>query len=542
MLPEATPSRRMPSNIAEGRLLGGLDLAATLRAGRPIAERGLLAEADGGIVVVAMAERLAPMATAHLAASMDKGEVTLERDGLGLRLPTRFGVVALDEGLDDERIPAVLADRLAFHLDLDAADADAAGPAPAARAEIGAARAGLDAVNVPDQILEALCGTALALGIGSIRPVLQALKAAKVMAALAGRTTVAAEDAAVAARLVFAPRATQLPAPPPDEAADPQEAAPPQSGQAEAETDQPLPEDDRLPEELILAAAQAAIPPGLLAQLALARTDRKRPGSSGKAGAPQMSLRRGRPIGVRRGEPRSGARLNLIETLRAAAPWQRLRRAGTETNRIAIRPDDFRVTRLKQRAETTTIFVVDASGSSAVNRLAEAKGAVELLLAECYVRRDQVALIAFRARSADLLLPPTRSLVRAKRSLAGLPGGGGTPLASGIDAAIELADTVRRQGRTPVVIVMTDGKANIDRTGRPGRPDAEADAKAAAGALRAAGFTAMLVDTSPKPQKSAALLAEAMGAYYLPLPQADAGVLSRTVRAATARAEAGVGR
>jgi magnesium chelatase subunit D len=93
------------------------------------------------------------------------------------------------------------------------------------------------------------------------------------------------------------------------------------------------------------------------------------------------------------------------------------------------------VSRFKQRRETTTIFVVDASGSAALHRLAEAKGAVELLLADCYVRRDRVAMLAFRGKGAELMLPPTRSLVRAKRSLAGLPGGGGTPLAAGMDAA-----------------------------------------------------------------------------------------------------------
>ena len=97
---------------------------------------------------------------------------------------------------------------------------------------------------------------------------------------------------------------------------------------------------------------------------------------------------------------------------------------------------DLRITRLQQRAATATLFVVDASGSSALHRLAEAKGAVELLLAECYVRRDQVGVIAFRGRGAEVLLPPTRSLVRAKRSLAALPGGGGTPLAAGLQAAL----------------------------------------------------------------------------------------------------------
>ena len=144
--------------------------------------------------------------------------------------------------------------------------------------------------------------------------------------------------------------------------------------------------------------------------------------------------------------------------------------------RILIRKDDFRISRFKQRTETTTIFVVDASGSAALHRLAEAKGAVELLLADCYIRRDQVALIAFRGSVAEMLLPPTRSLARAKRSLAGLPGGGGTPLAAGLDAAFALADSVRRKGQTPTVIVLTDGRANIARDGGQGRPRAEEDA------------------------------------------------------------------
>jgi magnesium chelatase subunit D len=240
---------------------------------------------------------------------------------------------------------------------------------------------------------------------------------------------------------------------------------------------------------------------------------------------------------VRRGEPGPGVRLSLVETLRAAAPWQRIRRRETATGskrqkRVEVRRDDFRVTRFKQRAETTTIFVVDASGSSALHRLAEAKGAVELLLASCYVRRDRVALVAFRGEGAELLLPPTRSLVRAKRSLASLPGGGGTPLAAGIDMAMLLADGVQRRGGTPTVVLLTDGRANVARDGSGGRARAGEDALVSARLLRVAEIKALLVDTSPHPQARARELAVAMGALYLPLPYADASLLSSAVQAA----------
>ena len=193
--------------------------------------------------------------------------------------------------------------------------------------------------------------------------------------------------------------------------------------------------------------------------------------------------------------------------------------------------DDLRINRLQQRAATATIFVLDASGSSALHRLGEAKGAVNLLLADCYVRRDQVAVIAFRGRSAELLLPPTRSLVRAKRSLAALPGGGGTPLALGLEAALRLAAVVRRSGATPVVVLLTDGRANITRSGETGRAQADADAIAMARQLRAARLTVLVVDTSPQPAIAAQRLAAEMAATYRTLPYAGAAALSAAVQA-----------
>lgn len=237
------------------------------------------------------------------------------------------------------------------------------------------------------------------------------------------------------------------------------------------------------------------------------------------------------------GELRDGQRLNLIETLRASAPWQPLRRRARGpgmTARVEVRREDFRIQRFKQRMQNTAVFVVDASGSAALHRLAETKGAVELFLADCYVRRDQVALIAFRGQCAELLLSPTRSLARARRSLAGLPGGGATPLASALKATLELADAIRRRGDRPLVILLTDGRANVALDGSQGRPQAEADAQQMAQAVRMAGVRVLLIDTSPRASPQAAQLAATMGARYLPLPHADAHTMSSAVRAASA--------
>ncbi len=516
VLPADVPMRKMPAVIGDDALLGGLDVAASLSEGRRVMLPGLLTQTEGGILVAAMAERLPSGTAAILAAALDDS---------GTPHP---GLLALDEGLEDEGLPAALLDRLAFPIDLtgishrDLAETELPDPA-----QVAAARDAIGLVRLDDEVVQALCGTAAALGAGFVRAPLLALRVARCAAALSGRNDATMEDAALAARLVLAPRATRLPAEP----AESQE--PP--GESEAETS-PDEATDGLPVggEMVLEAAKAAIPAGLLARLV--REDFSRPGSggAGKAGARQKAGQRGRPIGIRAASPAKGLRLNLIETLRAAAPWQRLRAAEPRVGapKIRLKRSDLRVSRTEQRARSTTIFVVDASGSSALNRLAEAKGAVELLLADCYKRRDQVAVLAFRGTTAELLLPPTRSLVRAKRSLSGLPGGGGTPLAAGIEAGFLLAQAVQRTGDTPSLVLLTDGRANVTLAGTGGRAVAEQEALTAGRRVRAAGQRALFLDISPRPSEQSRNLAQAMGALYLPLPYADSRRLSEAVRGA----------
>ena len=505
LLPADMPQRRLPPGIGDDALLGGLDLTATLTQGRPVRRPGLLEAVAKGVLVMPMAERLSRATAARLTAGQEAH---------------RYAMVALDEGLEEEAPPPALADRLAFLPDLT----EMPGPSPFSAGEVAAARARLAQVNSDDALIEAILGTAMACGITSLRAPALALRAARASAALHSRTMPDASDAQWAVRLVLGPRAIMLPAPP-EEA--PPDQPPDQAPEPEA-TSEAQPKTSETLEDVVLAAERAVLPAQLLASLA-ALGLRGRAPTAGREGAERVSLKRGRPIGSRPGEPRDGARLALLETLRAAAPWQKLRpRAGHAL--IAVRREDFRIQRFRENSESTAIFVVDASGSAALHRLAEAKGAVELLLAECYSRRDRVAVIAFRGKAAEMLLPPTQSLVRAKRALAGLPGGGASPLASGLDVALTLARLERRAGRTPLIVVLSDGRANMARDGRAGRPIAEDDALAVARLLRAEKHSTLIVDTAPRPQPFTATLAAAAGGRCLPLPQAGAQALAGAVR------------
>jgi magnesium chelatase subunit D len=541
LLPAGAPMRRVPIGVSADRLIGGVDLAATLGAGRLISERGVFAAADGGIVVLPMAERASVSVRTTLCEVLESGAIRVARDGVAEQHDARVIAVLLDESVEDEALHPALVDRVAFRMSLDPAAVSAFArsldeSAHAVGQAVREARRRLASVTLDDTWLKALCSTADLFGVASVRATLFALRAARAHAALSGRLLVNAEDAEVAARLVLAPRATRVPAPPPSDDDAPNEPPPhantPDSPPPESESDETnTPEPPLEGGELLRAAVAAALPPGLLAQL-LERINTST--SSGRVGAEQANMMRGRPRGARSGMPRGGARLHLLETLRAAAPWQRVRVRSTTSpqSRVAVRREDFRIRRFIEKTGTTVHFIVDASGSAAVYRLGEAKGAVELLLAESYARRDRVSLMAFRGTGTEVLLPPTRALARAKRVLAALPGGGGTPMATAIDGAAQQALATRRGGSAPLVVILSDGRANIARDGTPGRAAAERDALLAARAFAQFGISAMFVDTSPRGEPMARKLAEAMRARYVFLPNTDAKALGSLVKVA----------
>ena len=501
----AGPVIKIPSNVDAERLLGGLDLTATLSAGKGVMRSGLLTNAAGGAVILPMAERIAANVAAHIAQAMDEGDLA---------------VILLDDGAEpDEAPPAILMERAAFHSDVSALRVRTDSEWPDAQAMSTVA-------SLSDEQLHAIAVTALALGVGSVRPLIFTNLAAQAHAALHGRDVAVDADIAAAVRLILSPRATQVPQmepPPPPEPE--QDDTPPDNEPDESDENRNI--DDIDLDDILLDAAAAAIPKHILDQIDGA-TRRGGKGAAGKSGQKQKSAQRGRPMAARPGTPGNGKRLALIDSLRTAAPWQNIRRQtakADDTRKIHIRTSDLRVRHFEQRSETLTIFAVDASGSSALSRLAEAKGAVEMMLAQAYVKRSQVALIAFRQSAAEILLPPTRSLTRARRALAALPGGGGTPLAAGLIAAGQLAEVATRSGQTALIAVLTDGKGNVAMDGTANRTVAMEEANQAARNLAMLGLSSIVIDISPRPREEAAELAAALNGRYLPLPQAQSAAM-----------------
>lgn len=499
------PAKRIHPGIGDDALFGGLDLAATLATGRQMRTAGLLDQPAA--LILTMAERCTAGLAARLAMALDT--------------PAHC-IIALDEGADDEALPSALSDRLGLFLDLS--DVVWSDCEPVTIADTTAARARLADVQMPKDTLKALTIAAAQLGIASLRAPTLALRAARASAALQDRDVTDA-DLRLAAALVYGHRAqpVQESAPPPPENPD---TPPPDTPGEQKDLTQ-------LPEDIVIDAARAALPAGLLEQLKSGAAARAAKGATGTGGA-KAGNRRGRPMPSRAGRMGTGARIDLVATLRAAAPWQPLRRAQSPRQAsLHIRQGDIRLKRYIETSDRVLIFAVDASGSAAFARLAEAKGAVELLLAAAYARRDHVSLLAFRGTAAELILPPTRSLVQTKRRLAGLPGGGGTPLAAGMQMAMVVAQQARARGMTPTIALMTDGRGNIALDGRADRIQADADAQKIAALIRATGIPSLVIDTGTRAQPALALMARAMNAPYLPLPRADAYRLSAVLEAAT---------
>lgn len=527
---------KAPANISAEQLIGSLDVEASLQAGSLVMSKGLLERVHGNLLLLPMVERMDLHAIALISQALDEKNTFNES--------THFGVIAFDESDSvDESISPRLLDRLAFELYLDPLSlADIKESLEVNAEDIQEARKRLPLVKCSEEYLEVMTKAGFSLGVSSFRANHFALEVAKTLAALRGLVEVSQDEVIDAARLVYTPsKRTYIPPEmnqSEDQSNQDQQDQDPASQPEDSQNDQVSPDEIKQEqpskeelEDIVVQAVKASIPPKLLRQ----SKDQMRAGKSaahvsGKSGLIQKNFLSGRPLGVRKGKPSDGKRLDILKSIRAAIPWQRLRKgmldkglANQSQSRLDFRAEDLHIKQYLRRRGTVTIFLVDASGSSATQRLAEAKGALEELLAQCYIRRDEVAMLSMRGAKAEIVLPPTRSLARAKRNLAALPGGGGTPLASGFRAANEMAIALQRKGLTPIIVIMSDGKANVNLQGVGGRGGAHADALAAARELRAKNHRVLFVDTSPQPEILAQELSGMMAAQYFPLPFTSSG-------------------